>query len=49
MGLAGLGVWAALILLRLMLDRSTQPSTYRLAGELTAWLGAFAMVGLMYG
>ena len=42
MGLAGLGAWAAL-------TRSARPSAGRLAGELTAWLGAFAVVGLMYG
>ena len=47
MGLAGLGTWAALTLLRRMLAHSARPSTCRLAGELTAWLGAFAVVGLM--
>ncbi len=49
MGLAGLSVWAALTLLRRVLNRSARPSACRLAGELTAWLGAFAVVGLMYG
>jgi Helix-hairpin-helix motif len=49
MGLAGLGAWAAFTLLRRMLTRSARPSVCRLAGELTAWLGAFAVVGLMYG
>jgi hypothetical protein len=49
MGLVGMGAWAALTLLRRMLGRSARPSVGRLAGELTAWLGAFAVVGLMYG